>query len=108
MRPRFLSIALPTLGLVLSFAGDAAARCSACGYTGYSSGYYEQPVLVVRPPPVVLKPLEVTEYIPCGDGAVVNQGNIAPKRLSLRNRVVPATTRRSAIEIDEERCVQAR
>lgn len=74
MRQRFLLVTLPVIGLVLSFAGDAAASCVTCGYTGHHSVYYEQPVLVVRRPPVVLKLLEVTEYIPCGDGAVVNQG----------------------------------
>ena len=69
MRPRFWLVTLPAIGLALSFAGDAAAH-----YAGYRSGYYEQPVLVVRRPPVVLRFYETTEYIPCGEGVVANQG----------------------------------
>ena len=71
---RLLLITLPVLGLALFFAGGAAAGCDGCGYGATYAAYYKQPVLVVRRPPVVLKPLAITEYIPCGEGAVVNQG----------------------------------
>lgn len=70
MRQRFLFIAVLAMGLALSFTGKAAAGCGTC----YHVDYYEQPVLVVRRPAVVLAPQYVTEYIPCGNGYVVNQG----------------------------------
>ena len=69
-RKRFLLIALLQAGLVLSMTGKAAAGCRTC----YHAGYYEQPVPIVRRPAVVLTPQYVTEYVPCGDGVVVNQG----------------------------------
>jgi hypothetical protein len=65
-RQRFLLIALLPVGLALSMTGKASAGCRTCNY----AGYYEQPVLIVRRPVVVLTP----QYIPCGDGLVVNQG----------------------------------
>jgi hypothetical protein len=63
------------MALALSFTGKAAAGCSGnCGYADYYFSPYEQPKLVVRRPNVVLVPHYVLEYIPCGDGVVVNQG----------------------------------
>lgn len=69
-RQRFLLIALLATGLALSITGKAAAGCPTCAHTGY----YEQPVPIVRRPAVVLTPLDLTEYVPCGNGVVVNQG----------------------------------
>ena len=74
-RKLFLLIALLQAGLVLSMTGKAAAGCRTC----YHAGYYEQPVPIVRRPAVVLTPQYVTEYVPCGDGVVVNQGQYPPK-----------------------------
>lgn len=70
MRQRFLLIALLPVSLTLSFTGNAAAGCRFCNH----AGYYKQPIPVVRRPAVVLTPQYLTEYIPCGDGFVVNQG----------------------------------
>ena len=70
MRRIFLLIALLPAGLVLSTSDKAAAGCRSCSY----AGYYEQPVPIVRRPAVVLTPQYLTEYIPCGNGVVVNQG----------------------------------
>ncbi len=72
-RQRFLLIALLPVGLVLSMTGKADAGCRTCNYVGY----YEQPVPIVRRPVVVLTPQYLTEYVPCGDGVVVNQGAIS-------------------------------
>jgi hypothetical protein len=70
MRQRFFLIALLAIGSALPFSGKAAAT-GCCGYTGY---YVVQPELVVRRPFVVLNPYYLSEYVPCGDGNVVNQG----------------------------------
>jgi|SRR5579862_1711404 len=70
LRHRFLLIALLLGGLALSITGKAEAGCRTCD----RAGYYEQPVVIVRRPAVVLRPQYRTEYIPCGDGFVVNQG----------------------------------
>jgi hypothetical protein len=70
MRRLFLLVALLPAGLVLSGSDEAAAGCRGCKY----AGYYEQPVPVVRRPAVVLTPQYLTEYVPCGDGVLVNQG----------------------------------
>jgi hypothetical protein len=70
MPQRFLLIALLAVGLASSITGKAAAGCRTCD----RAGYYEQPVPFVRRPAVVLKPQYLTEFVPCGDGAVVNQG----------------------------------
>jgi hypothetical protein len=65
-RQRFLLIALLPLALALSVTREASAGCRTCNHVGY----YEQPVLIVHRPVVVLTP----QYIPCGDGLLVNQG----------------------------------
>jgi hypothetical protein len=70
VRQRILLIALLAAGLALSITGEATAGCWTCAHVGY----YEQPVPVVRRPAVVLTPQYLTEYVPCGDGVVVNQG----------------------------------
>jgi hypothetical protein len=83
MHQRVFLFTLFAIGAALSFTSEAAAGdCNNCGHGYYSHhNYYEQPTLVVRRPIVVLKPYYVTEYVPCGDGLVVNQGgNIAPRR----------------------------
>ena len=84
MRQRFFLIALLAIGLALPFTGKAAAAdlpftrkaaavdCGICG--GYTDYYAVQPELVVRRPFVVLEPYYLSEYVPCGDGSVVNQG----------------------------------
>ena len=66
-RQRFLLIALLPVGLALSMTGEAAAGCRTCNY----AGYYEPPVAIVQHRPVVIL---TPQYIPCGDGLVVNQG----------------------------------
>ena len=69
-RHHFLLIALLLVGVALSINGEAEAGCRTCD----RAGYYEQPVVIVRRPAVVLRPQYRTEYIPCGAGVVVNQG----------------------------------
>ena len=66
---RFFLIVLLASGSALPFTGKAAAT-GCCGYTGY----YVQPVPVVIRPIVVPQPYYLSEYVPCGDGLVVNQG----------------------------------
>ena len=76
MRQRFFLIALLAIGLALPFTGKAAAT-GCCGYTGwpdYYVSYAVQPVPVVIRPIVVPQPYYLSEYVPCGDGSVVNQG----------------------------------
>ena len=71
MRQRFLLIALLAFGLVSYFDGEAVATdCRHCG----QHYYYEQPITFVRHPIVVPTPYYVNEYIPCGEGALVNEG----------------------------------
>jgi hypothetical protein len=67
MRQRFLLIALLATSVASSFVGKAAAGCGTCVYT-------EQPEPVVRRSAVVLTPQYMTDYVPCGNGVVVNQG----------------------------------
>jgi hypothetical protein len=76
-----LLIVLCAMALALSFTGNAAAGCGGnCDHNYYYySQFYEQPEVIVRRPSVVLKPYNVTEYIPCGDGVVVNQGQYRTK-----------------------------
>jgi hypothetical protein len=75
MRQRFFLIALLAIGLALPFTGNAlAADCGNCGYTGHYVPYAVQPVPVVIRPIVVPQPYYLSEYVPCGDGFVVNQG----------------------------------
>ena len=66
---RFFLIVLLAIGSALPFAGKAAAT----DWLGYT-GPYVQPDLIVRRPFVVLNPYYLSEYIPCGNGSVVNQG----------------------------------
>jgi hypothetical protein len=75
MPQRFLLIAWLATGLAFSITGKAAAGCRTCDHTGY----YEQPEPVVRRPAVVLTLQYLTEYVPCGDGVVVNQGQYRTK-----------------------------
>lgn len=70
MPQRFLLIALLAIGLAFSITDKAEAGCRTCDHVGD----YEQPVAIVRRPAVVLRPQYRTEYIPCGAGVVVNQG----------------------------------
>lgn len=66
----FLAI---SLGILL--IGDASADgCGYCGHAGYYVPYTVQPKLIVRRPLVVLRPYFLPEYVPCGNGYVVNQG----------------------------------
>jgi hypothetical protein len=69
-RQRFLLIALLPVCLALSITGKAVAGCRTCNYTSY----YEQPAVIVRRQAVVLTPQYLTDYVPCGDGVLVNQG----------------------------------
>jgi hypothetical protein len=79
MRQRFLLIALLAIGSALPFIGNArAGDCGNCGHVAYY-GYVAQPKLVVRHPPVILYPYYISEYIPCGNGYVVNQGQYHTK-----------------------------
>lgn len=74
MRRRFLLIALFAVGSALPFIGNArAADCDSCGYPAHY-GYAEQPKLFVTHPSIFLRPYYRSEYIPCGNGYVVNQG----------------------------------
>jgi hypothetical protein len=76
MRQRLFLFALLAIGLALPFTGKAAAT-GCCGYTGwpdYYVPYAEQPVSVVIRPIVVPQPYYLSEYVPCGDGLLVNQG----------------------------------
>lgn len=75
MRQRFFLATLLAIGLAFPFIGKAVAGgCGYCGYTGYYVPYTVQPKLIVRRPVVVLKPYFLPEYVPCGYGYVVNQG----------------------------------
>ena len=67
---RFSLIVLLAIGSALPFTGTAAAT-GCCGYTSY---YVVQPEPVVIRPIVVPQPYYLSEYVPCGDGSVVNQG----------------------------------
>ena len=67
---RFSLIVLLAIGSALPFTGKAAAT-GCCGYTSY---YVVQPEPVVIRPIVVPQPYYLSEYVPCGDGSVVNQG----------------------------------
>ena len=67
---RFSLIVLLAIGSALPFTGKAAAT-GCCGYTSY---YVVQPETVVIRPIVVLQPYYLSEYVPCGDGLLVNQG----------------------------------
>jgi hypothetical protein len=74
MHHRLFLVALLAIGSALSFIGEpAAAGCGFCGRTEYFY-YAPQPELFVDHPIVVLEPYYISEYIPCGDGYVVNQG----------------------------------
>jgi hypothetical protein len=73
---RFFLIVLLAIGSALPFTGKAAAT-GCCGYTSYYAPYVPyvvQPELFVQRPFVVLSPYYLSEYVPCGDGVVVNQG----------------------------------
>jgi hypothetical protein len=70
IRQRFLLVALLPVCSALSATDEAAAGCLTCNHVGY----FEQPVAIVRRPPVVLTPQYLTDYVPCGDGVLVNQG----------------------------------
>ena len=78
MRERLFLIALFAIGSALPFTGNAlAADCGNCGYTGHYVPYVPyvvQPEVVVIRPIVVPQPYYISEYVPCGDGVVVNQG----------------------------------
>jgi hypothetical protein len=79
MRRRFLLITLLTIGSALPFIGNArAADCDNCGYPA-DFGYAVQPKLVVGHPSIILDPYYLSEYIPCGNGEVVNQGQYHTK-----------------------------
>jgi hypothetical protein len=79
MRLRFLLIALLAVGSALPFIGNAtAADCNNCGYPAYY-GYAVQPKLVVGHPSIILDPYYLSEYVPCGNGDVVNQGQYHTK-----------------------------
>src|ERR1035437_295354 len=67
---RFSLIVLLAIGSASLFAGKAAPIVC-CGYTSY---YVVQREPVVVRPIVVLQPYYLSEYVPCGDGSVVNQG----------------------------------
>jgi hypothetical protein len=76
MRQRFFLFALLAIGSALPFTGKAVAT-GCCGYTGwpdYYVPYAVQPVPVVIRPIVVPQPYYLSEYVPCGDGLLVNQG----------------------------------
>jgi len=63
----------------LLFIGNArAADCDNCGYLA-DFGYAVQPKLVVGHPSIILDPYYLSEYIPCGNGEVVNQGQYHTK-----------------------------
>ena len=66
---RFSLIVLLAIGSALPLIGKAAAT-GCCGYTSY----HVQPEPVVIRPIVVPQPYYLSEYVPCGDGLVVNQG----------------------------------
>lgn len=70
---RFFLIVLLAIGSALPFTSKAAAT-GCCGYTGYYVPYAVQPVPAVIRPIVVPQPYYLSEYVPCGDGLVVNQG----------------------------------
>jgi hypothetical protein len=70
---RFFPIILLAIGSALPFTGEAAAT-GCCGLTSYYEPYAVQPVLVVSRPIVVQQPYYRSEYVPCGEGFVVNQG----------------------------------
>jgi hypothetical protein len=71
---RFFLIILLAIGSASPLTGKAAAT-GCCGYTGYYVPYAVQPVpTVVIHPIVVPQPYYLTEYVPCGEGFVVNQG----------------------------------
>jgi hypothetical protein len=75
MRQRFFLATLLAIGLAFLFIGNAAAGgCGYCGYAGYYVPYTVQPKLIVRRPLVVLRPYFLFEYVHCGNGYVVNQG----------------------------------
>ncbi len=75
MRGRLFLIALFAIGSALPFTGNAlAADCGNCGHAGYYVPYMVQPEPVVIRPIVVQQLYYIIEYVPCGDGSVVNQG----------------------------------
>jgi hypothetical protein len=78
MRRRFLLTALLAIGSAALFTGNAVAGgCGRCGYyapTAVVFRYTVQPQLIVRHPVVVVEPYYLNEYVPCGNGYVVNQG----------------------------------
>lgn len=74
MRQRFLLIALLAIGSALPFVGNArAGDCNNCSYPTYDN-YWVQPKLFLRHPSVFVPPYYFTEYLPCGNGYVVNEG----------------------------------
>ena len=80
MRKRFFQTALFAIGLALLFIGNAdAGGCGYCGYTGYYVPYTVQQKLIVRRSVVVVQPYYLSEYVPCGNGYVVNQGQYHTK-----------------------------
>ena len=70
---RFLLMILLAIGSALPLTGKAAAN-GCCGYTSYYAPYAVQPLLVVIHPTVVPQTYYLSEYVPCGNGSVVNQG----------------------------------
>ncbi len=89
MRQDHVLSALLAIGVAAVFAGSAAAGgCGNCGYTGY---YTVQPELIVRRPLVIRKPYVIPEYVPCGNGYVINQGQYhTDAALIARPRCLPA------------------
>lgn len=79
MRKRFFLI--PSLAIASALLFDSSAQsadCLDCGQPAYD-GYISQPTLVVRHPLALLQPYYVTDYIPCGKGDLVNQGQYHTK-----------------------------
>lgn len=75
MRQRYFLSTLLAIGLAFVFVGNAAAGgCGDCDYTRYYVPYTVQPRLIVRRSLVVQSPYVISEYVPCGRGYVVNQG----------------------------------
>ena len=72
MPKRLFMAALLAIGSALPFIGNAEAGC--CGYCGYYAPYAVQPEVIVSRTFVVLWPYYFNEYVPCGSGYVVNQG----------------------------------
>lgn len=79
MRHRILLSALLAIGAAALFTGNATAGgCGSCGYYAppvtVIARYTVQPKLIVRRAFVVQQPYYLSEYVPCGNGYAVNQG----------------------------------